>query len=739
MANTRIVTGPINTFLDDNPWDGFEVHIKLTPAVYGSTATYPERTEVVHTDADGDFAIELVTGAQYQFLLVGAFTVQGRRTVYGDRNIVTTVVPHGSTPISLATCVAMAADPDADPDLAALANAHLGRVDNPHSVTAAQTGAYTIGQVDSLLADKADDSALAPVAKSGAGSDLTNDVPFLIGADIAHFVPDSRTINGHDLTGDVTLTKADVGLGNADNTSDADKPLSTAAINALALKTDDATLAAIAKTGSADDLADGASNVAMKTGERSKLAGIAAGAEVNVQADWDAASGDAAILHKPTLGTAAATDASDYATAAQGAKADTAIQSAGASRIHQVVSWDGTAPVWRDVLGGIVPDLVAGPHGAYTPSGLVTVTPSASVEVREGGWWLCEGTANLIVPPLVPFGVAGSIPAGSADTSVTPDGSAATKYVNTNSGAYRRSATPVVSNISAGDPVAVSGWLRVSNPLTPMQLIGYTRKGDNSGTTPAIDSGYATQPANQWVRIAKTGVAPPDTTKVELWLWVNTPRADGDLIWLWQPQVEKKPYPTPFVGGTRVDGSIAIPCPTKPGAILLRYDEYGWTQTVRLTLDGSNKATFGTYGDVAWASGVLTISTTKDTGTRANMLTVYGVACWTNPASVPTGPAYDALLHYSGPYTMPIIPAYYAPTPLPQTIMGYFPANAKIAAGGATLRVAPGAATQAVATLAAADLVHDTGKAINDSGTDYQFVQTEWGGGYVAQSKLTSL
>lgn len=40
--------------------------------------------------------------------------------------------------------------------------------------------------------------------------------------------------------------------------------------------------------------------------DKSKLAGIAAGAEVNVQPDWNASEGDAAILNKPSLGTAAA-------------------------------------------------------------------------------------------------------------------------------------------------------------------------------------------------------------------------------------------------------------------------------------------------------------------------------------------------------------------------------------------------------------------------------------------------
>jgi hypothetical protein len=39
------------------------------------------------------------------------------------------------------------------------------------------------------------------------------------------------------------------------------------------------------------------------TAEKTKLAGIATGAEVNVNADWDATSGDAQILNKPTIPT----------------------------------------------------------------------------------------------------------------------------------------------------------------------------------------------------------------------------------------------------------------------------------------------------------------------------------------------------------------------------------------------------------------------------------------------------
>ena len=46
----------------------------------------------------------------------------------------------------------------------------------------------------------------------------------------------STTVNGHALTSNVTVTATDVSLGNCDNTSDANKPVSTATTNALALK-----------------------------------------------------------------------------------------------------------------------------------------------------------------------------------------------------------------------------------------------------------------------------------------------------------------------------------------------------------------------------------------------------------------------------------------------------------------------------------------------------------------------
>ena len=60
---------------------------------------------------------------------------------------------------------------------------------------------------------------------------------------------------------------------------------------------------------SADNHVSGDTNKVFTATEQTKLSGIATGAEVNVQSDWNAASGDAFIANKPTLGTLAAKSA----------------------------------------------------------------------------------------------------------------------------------------------------------------------------------------------------------------------------------------------------------------------------------------------------------------------------------------------------------------------------------------------------------------------------------------------
>ncbi len=125
------------------------------------------------------------------------------------------------------------------------------------------------------------------------------------------------------------VTKAQVGLGNVNNTSDADKPISTATQTALNAKQDTISDLATIRTGAAlgatavqpADLATVAT-----TGSYNDLSDKPTIPAAQVNSDWNANSGVAQILNKPTLGTAAAANATDFATASQGALASTAVQ-----------------------------------------------------------------------------------------------------------------------------------------------------------------------------------------------------------------------------------------------------------------------------------------------------------------------------------------------------------------------------------------------------------------------------
>jgi len=167
----------------------------------------------------------------------------------------------------------------------------------------------------------------------------------------------TTSVNGvTQINGAITLTKSDLGLGNVDNTSDTNKPISSDTQTALNMKveketgkglsTEDYSTAEKTKldgiapqaevnvqanwdetddtkdsyiknkpnlftnsdetdpiysASEAASITNAGSGVVISNAERYKLSGIASGAEVNVNADWNALSGDAQILNKPTL------------------------------------------------------------------------------------------------------------------------------------------------------------------------------------------------------------------------------------------------------------------------------------------------------------------------------------------------------------------------------------------------------------------------------------------------------
>ena len=126
-------------------------------------------------------------------------------------------------------------------------------------------------------------------------------------------------------TGAVVLAKTDVGLGSVDNTSDAAKPISTATQTALNAK------AGTSHQHAAGDITSGTLDIArIPTGNTSTTVALGNHTHTTAQVSGLAAVATSGsytdLTNRPTLGTAAATDSTAYATAAQGALAASASQ-----------------------------------------------------------------------------------------------------------------------------------------------------------------------------------------------------------------------------------------------------------------------------------------------------------------------------------------------------------------------------------------------------------------------------
>lgn len=204
------------------------------------------------------------------------------------------------------------------------------------------------------------------------------------------------------------------------------------------------------------------------TTEASKLAGIAAGAEVNVNADWNAASGDAQILNKPTLfsgayadlsgkptlGTAAASNTGDFATATQGTKADSALQPAAIGT--SVQAYDADLTTWA----GITPATGIGAFLA-TPTS-ANLRAALTDEVGTGAAYFVGGalgtpaSATLTNATGLPIiaGTSGTLTVARGGTGLTAAGTSGNVLVSNGTGFVSQAPT-------AAPPKAVTSTLSV--------------------------------------------------------------------------------------------------------------------------------------------------------------------------------------------------------------------------------------------------------------------------------------
>jgi hypothetical protein len=204
-------------------------------------------------------------------------------------------------------------------------------------------------------------------------------------------VPTTRTINGKALSADISLDADDIGISDfTGSTSSAagthglvPAPTSNSRTNLLfgdakwrALQIVDANSQKVSGAYVLDNnfasltMNDASSDHAglLSASDKDKLDGIAAGAEANVNADWNASSGDAQILNKPTLGAAAA----------KGVVTSISGDSANLPTVTAVKNYVSTAVTGTAAYQGIAP---------------TTFAPTD----YEAGWYWIVGTAGTYV------------------------------------------------------------------------------------------------------------------------------------------------------------------------------------------------------------------------------------------------------------------------------------------------------------------------------------------------------
>ena len=224
-----------------------------------------------------------------------------------------------------------------------------------------------------------------------------------------------------------------------------------------------------------NDPATASSDGYMTQAQASKLDGIAAGAEVNVNADWSAGSGDAQILNKPTLGGAAALNVgTTEGTVAAGndsrftdARTPTAHATSHKSGGTDAIKLDElAAPTDVTTLNASTTAHGLAPKATAPASGLINVLAIANGETVRSDKALFDATN----PAALGTAAAGSAIVAARRDHVHAMPTAAEVGATPNDGWISSSATWSYSSL---DSAAYTGVISINADVTSIIGVGY--------------------------------------------------------------------------------------------------------------------------------------------------------------------------------------------------------------------------------------------------------------------------
>ncbi len=218
----------------------------------------------------------------------------------------------------------------------------------------------------------------------------------------------------------------------------------------------------------------------LSAADKTKLDGIASGAEVNVQSDWNASSGDAQILNKPSLATVATTGAySDLSgtptlgTAAASATSDFAA----ASHTHAAADITSLANVAKS---GSYSDL------ENAPSTFAPTAHNHTVTLEISGFIESPEAKTYVLSPAIPAAITitqlkAQTSAGTVDLAVHDDGTLVTGCSLADAGTTLASLASAISeSVAAGSKLALVVSDLQSSPADLAFSIHYTVTSANN-------------------------------------------------------------------------------------------------------------------------------------------------------------------------------------------------------------------------------------------------------------------